>query len=158
MATAPRIINVLTVIDTETLLNKYQNETTTEATPATIEDSVAQATIHMIASTGDSINGSDSYELNVKGYVDDNVRWRAVSISENTVNKVEFYNFIKSNDNEPKVINQPEEIPSSTGNYWQATLIKEGTETYHWSFKIKDRSGKASVYLNWDPYITVKNP
>ncbi|NER39485.1 MAG: hypothetical protein F6J93_37025 [Oscillatoria sp. SIO1A7] len=151
---APRTINVLTVIDAETLVKNYQNHNpkTTADKPAFVSEH--PQTIHMIASTGDSIHGSDSSELRVAAYVDDIIRWRAVSISIDTSYTVELYKFTKIDD-KPTVITKPREIPSSTGRYWQAVVIAgSGTETYDLSFKILDRSGTELVYLTWDPYIT----
>ncbi len=142
--------------------------------------------VHLRVKDANGISGQGGAELNFKGEVGDNVRWRATSLSGNFEKSVILYDFAVLGESggaelsEPKLHGgvkkgkalttkimtpiQSQERPLPTElivtpyNFLESTLEAAGQLTYTFSFQVNDSgSGDLIGYGVWDPYITIED-
>jgi hypothetical protein len=163
-------INVLIVIDAETIIERYGKNSDPDR-PTLIPDS--SNLIYMTARQ-DHIIGSPGSELTVKASPDDIIRWRETTLSLNSRYTSILYRFDASSgadlidppEAKSVVVNEP--LPNShhplnpttqkvNSFYWQCTVLEPGSVTYHFSFMILDHSGEKLGYYYWDPFISIQD-
>jgi len=161
-------IDILIAIDAATIVAKT-------TTPSMDPNNPIQAdpnSIFMVTSAADVVSGNGGDELNVKAETGDTIRWREMSLSLDVDDRVMLYAF---QDSGGGLIQAPQAIvititdsvpgnpplPPSTQTiqdfFWQTTVLKPGTDTYHFSFVITSRTGTVLGYYMWDPFITISS-
>lgn len=170
MADTDQIINVMIIVDAESIINDLGTNTD-PAKPA----QVTQANrIFMVTKQNDIVSGQAGNELNLKAETDDIVRWHATSLSLNSSLDVILYKFVLADGTDlisPPVPlltdvtvplpNMDDPIHPTTQTiknyYWQTTVLSAGKVTYHFQFIILDRTGAVQGYYWWDPFITISD-
>jgi hypothetical protein len=165
-----RVTDVLTAIDTATVLLKYPNASKNPDAPTQIDPKY----VYMITNQDNAISGQAGGELNLKAQVGDLIRWRETSLSLGFETAAIFYKFIGNVGNElistptprtaeaslPYPNNSKPSVPvcqKISNYYWSSETLKTGSVTYHFNFMIVDRSCSALGFFSWDPFITISN-
>lgn len=169
-----KIINILTVIDTDAVIKNYGSPSKDSNHPTPIGHSYG----YMIA-TGTTVNsGQGTGDLSITALVGDTVRNWAVSGSNNFEDSVLLYGMPRYSGDQvfstfqyesftkstvvPHSSTQP--LPAATANqtfwFFQADVVKAGTENYQVQFGLYNRSQTTGQpvlfgYYQWDPQITV---
>lgn len=160
------IIDMLLVIDAETILSVYPPGTADNPT------SIDQPLIFMMVRTDAVVFGQASKELKIKAQTEDVLRWRQSTASSNSIYSGLLYKFLCLKGD--KLISPPNPIlvtvqtplpnpanPTVPGiqtiqNYfWQSTVLAAGSLTYAFYFMIVDRHNNVKGYYYWDPFITI---
>lgn len=160
------IINILMVMDADTLVEKYPGGTATN--PIVIPEPL----IYLVCDSAYVDFGQASKELKIAVKSLDEIRWRSTSISQDSANFSLLYAFkLVNGDN---IISPPvaleaeaaEPLPDPTNpiapktqtvqNYfWNSTALSQGEATYTFYFMILDREGNPQGYYYWDPFIKI---
>ncbi|MEU4766467.1 inclusion body family protein [Actinosynnema sp. NPDC023794] len=163
-------INVLIVIDAETIIERYGKNSDPDR-PTLIPDS---SSLIYMTTRQDHIIGSPGSELTVKASPDDIIRWRETTLSLNSRYTSVLYKFDASSGAnlidtpEAKSVVVSEPLPNShdplhpttqkiNSFYWQCTVLETGSVTYHFSFMILDHTGAKQGYYYWDPFISIQD-
>jgi hypothetical protein len=162
-------IDVLIAIDAETIIKNYGKNTDPDS-PTKISDS--DKLIYM-TTRQDHIIGSPGSELTIKASPNDIIRWRETTASLNSEYATLLYKFKATAGSDLIDTPQPEATtvaePVVNGDplnptiqdvntfYWQCTVKKRGSVTYHFSFMILDHLGEKQGYYYWDPFINIQN-
>jgi len=161
-----QIIDVLLVIDAETIVESYPPGTAVNPT------SIDQPLIFMMVKTADAVFGQASKELKIKARTLDEVRWRETSLSLNSAYFGLIYGFFAIKGQgvfstpEPLLAEVKTPLPNpadpihpttqTVQNYfWSATILNSGEATYAFNFMILDRDNAVQGYYFWDPFISV---
>lgn len=170
------VINIVVVIDTDSIINDFSGKSVSQNSdnPTPIGHQYS----FMVATSKSTINGSGTADLNVKAYVDDNLRWTGISESCNSDSSVLIYNLPKSGGDtvftKPEYVrsnrsamepsdNTPFPVSFTKQPHWfmQSTVNDTGTEQYQVQFGLykrgDDGNQKLLGYFQWDPTITVNN-
>jgi hypothetical protein len=172
------IINIEMVFDTQTILAKYPNPSQNSSAPT----GIAHSDVYMVTQ---SIFVADpktqaTADLNIKADVDDIIRWRGLSLSDNVSQSVIPYKIQMFSGTQVTTIPVPSEahpwVPVPNQNpdksvdplhytaqklpdyYLQCNVTDSGTEGYQVWFYITQESGSTATvlgYFYWDPTITV---
>lgn len=171
-----KTINILTTINTDGVIAGNPNPSKDPAKPTGIAHNLG----YMVATGTTVISGQGTGDLNFNALVGDTVRYWATSGSDNFEDAVLLYglprfsgdqvlspflyqNFEKSTvvpgDNPSSPL--PPNIVDEIFWFFQASVIKKGTENYKVQFGIWRRdpvNGQPVLYgyFEWDPTITVK--
>lgn len=163
------IIDVLIVIDAETILEKFPDQGLDPLNPVQVTDADL---IFMTTKEDNKIKGSEGNELTVKARTLDVIRWRETTLSLNAAFSSILYQFVFSEGKEliskpePLLITVDSPLPNdedptkpTTQNiqnyFWNSTVKHGGHATYHFNFMILDRDGKILGYYFWDPFIQI---
>ncbi|KVO01386.1 hypothetical protein WJ85_00925 [Burkholderia ubonensis] len=167
------IIDILTVLDIETILQNQSPLSNTPYPATGLQGNV----VYMLTADKNAISGQGKSELDIKADGGDVIRWRTVSVSDESDYKAYIYaiNYSKGADllsgatpfstnfDEPY---PPQGWPKSTNElkdenradfFWQTTAVGEGKATYQLIVAIYDRKKNLKGYVTWDPYITISN-
>ncbi|KVD59004.1 hypothetical protein WK57_34400 [Burkholderia ubonensis] len=167
------IIDILTVLDIETILQNQSPLSNTPYPATGLQGNV----VYMLTADKNAISGQGKSELNIKADGGDVIRWRTVSVSDESDYKAYIYaiNYsegadllsgatpFSTNFDEPY---PPQGWPKSTNElkdenradfFWQTTAVGEGKATYQLIVAIYDRKKNLKGYVTWDPYITISN-
>ncbi|MDC0834732.1 AidA/PixA family protein [Geitlerinema sp. CS-897] len=140
-------INILCVIDAESLVKKYPAAANSRQT---LNHTQLHPYARMIAKQDDVLASQASDDLSIKVKQGDTVKWRAVSLTDDREYQVDIDGFSSVDTGFP---------PFELGNTdtWQTMITQlpgSGKDAYWVSFSVKDPNGKRYQF-NWDPYITV---
>ena len=168
MADDNSIIDVLIVIDEETILTDYG----TNNTPDTPTQITKPNLIFMVTKQANVISGEAGTELKLSAKSLDVIRWREATLSLNSANTAILYKFVAASGGD--LISQPVPLladvtdplpnpsdPTHPGSqtiksyFWNSTVLSAGNVTYHFQFMIVDREGNIQGYYWWDPFITI---
>lgn len=161
------IIDVLIVIDAETILRTYGTNT-----DPTKPAQIAGERVYMITKKADVISGNAGSELKIAARTLDVVRWRETSLSLNADYDAILYKFVVGSGG--TLISPPEAMEVNVNTplpdpanplhpktqtiksyFWSSTVLGAGDVAYHFMFMIVDRDGKVKGYYSWDPYIHI---
>jgi hypothetical protein len=173
------IINIEMVFDTQTILNKYPSLSQNSAAPTGIN----HTDVYMVTEAKYVADPKTqaTADLNINAEVDDVIRWRGLSLSDNISQSVIPYKIQKFSGTQVTTIPVPSEAhpwvpvpnqaPDKTvdplhytaqqlANYYLGCDVTDsGTEGYQvWFYIAQQVSGsnvKVLGYLYWDPTITV---
>lgn len=165
-----QIIDVLCVMDAETIIDTLA-KSTDAGTPTQVTD---PNLIHMVVKAGDVVSGGGGSELNIKAKTLDVIRWRSTSMSLNAAYDTLLYKFVTTGGGDlisppvPLIVESQVPLPNPSDptkpesqtiqNYfWNSTVEKTGTVTYHFNFAIYGRDVSLVGYYWWDPYITISD-
>lgn len=166
-----QIIDVLVVIDAETIINKFGKNTDSN-NPVQVTD---PNLIFMVTKRTDAVSGNGGNELKIASKrLDTTIRWKETSLSLISTYSALLYKFTAtsgSNLISPPVsllvtaqtpLSDPSnpavpKIQTSKTYFWNCNVLKSGKVTYHFNFMILDRSGKVQGYYWWDFYIEITN-
>lgn len=160
-----KIINVLIVIDAETIIQQLPSSLDPE-----YPTNVCSGMVYIIIRSDDRLIGDPSLTLSVR--VGDVIRWRATTPSYNMLHSALFCDF-KANPNElispvqsrVTKVNSPypdENDPDSPkrqiiiGNYWGCDVLKRGKVTYRFDFMILDRDNEVLGYYYSEASLEIK--
>jgi len=169
MADTEKIIDVLIAIDTESIINDYGTNTDPN-NPTQVDTS--KNYIYMIVRSDEAVSGNAGAELTIAAKTLDVIRWRETSPTLNATYSTILYEFDSPNSDglittpQPIVveINTPLPVASdplhpSTQTikdyFWNCTVEKAGSVTYHFKFMIVDRDNNIQGYFWWDPFIQI---
>lgn len=166
-------IDILVAMDTDSLLNVYNNGSSDPKKPKVIKHEY----VYMITPSKNVVSNQASGELHVKANVGDTLRYFSLSETLNLETQVFVYRiYADKNDtiSEPKVVsleNTPcvviedgditKAFQSKCTNYYLSSVTKRaGTVSYRVLFAlfVKDRELNKMVlqgYFEWDPKITL---
>ncbi|WP_299999510.1 inclusion body family protein [uncultured Cedecea sp.] len=171
-----KIINILVVIDTDSVINDFKGKYVSK--DYTKPTSISHNYSYMVTTSAHSISGSGTADLNIKANVGDVIRWTGISESGNFDSSVLIYGVPKfKGDNvfvDPtfKSFSKRSMTPKQGGPFpvtfrdqinWflQADIHQTGKEHYNIQFGVYYRptGGEQELfgYFYWDPTITVRN-
>jgi hypothetical protein len=173
MASTDPFIDILTVIDTESLMRDYGSSPGSMASPTCLGANATKY-VYMLVKRSEANNTEAQYELSVAAKTGDNIRWRACSLTMNTDLSTLLYKMNVSegsgNITAPAANEASIKIPTPviSGNqvtsygtepyvdfYFQATARSVGRVTYQLYFILSDNQGNPKGYYYWDPYLTI---
>ncbi|HEY3362843.1 MAG TPA: AidA/PixA family protein [Methanosarcina sp.] len=174
MSDNKEIINILIVIDSETILDRYG----TNSNPDQPVQITQPDLIYIVTKQASVVSGQAGNELTFGAGTSNTIGgilWRATSLSLNSDNKIIFYKFTsfssKNIISTPKPFLDTVKVPLPNPNdptnptiqeiqmyFWYSTVLNSGSATYHFCFFIVDRHGNKLGYYWWDPSITIKVP
>jgi hypothetical protein len=167
-------IDILCVIDAETLANNIKSGT---LSPGTLENptwlganSNSDVYVFMITQGSFVVNNQTKSELMISAKVGDNVRWGITSPASGVDYSCMLYNFQTGS----VILTTPFVLPLSvveyinnpanpaqilslsyTNSVWQSTVTAVGSVQYSWSFQLIDQNGNVLGYFSWDPFINI---
>jgi nematocidal protein AidA len=161
-----QIIDVLLVIDAQTIVGSYPPGTAANPT------SIDRPLIFMMVKTADVLFGQASKELKIKAQTLDEMRWRETTLSLNSAYFGLIYGFFALRGQDllstpsPLLAEVKTPLPNpqdpthpttqSIKNYfWSTTILKPGEATYAFNFMILDRHNAVQGYYFWDPFISI---
>ncbi|MBM7119323.1 AidA/PixA family protein [Archangium primigenium] len=169
------IIDILTVIDAQSLMSDYGSNRGTQSSPVFLGDN-ARKYIFMLVKR-DRVEGLEAnYELRVKVSTEDTLRWRATSLTLNTHNSALLYRWNASQNgaltdgitpveawvkaplptfNDKGQLSFPPDTQRYPEFYFETDAQATGTVTYQLYFKLLDEQGNTFGYYYWDPYIDI---
>lgn len=159
-------VDILIVLDGETLVEKYPRGTA--ANPTVIPAPL----IFLIANSQFVSFGQASKELKIAIKTLDEIRWRSTTLSMESVYCSLLYKFeLKSGDliiSPPMPLLADVKVPLPDMNdplhpktqeiksyFWDSTALRPGEMTYTFYFMILDRSSNILGYYYWDPFIKI---
>jgi hypothetical protein len=172
-------IDIEVAIDTESLLNDFQNPSMDFGNVTGLPH---EGYAYMIATTAHVNGGQATGDLSINGIVNDVIRWRCLSLSGNSDQSAVVYNVpmfggsqltgpinaIVAQPFAPVPVLQGEEQtapPSFNGvvendYYLEATITGHGTENYMFQFYVTENDPSTGEPVlkgcfGWDPTITV---
>lgn len=168
MSTTEEIIDVLVAVDADTIISKYGTNTDAN-NPVQITDS---SLIFMITKQADAVSGNAGNELKIGAKTLDTIRWRETSLSLNAAYSALLYKFVASSGGDlisppiPLLVEVKTPLPDPSNPttpktqtiesyFWNSTVLKAGSVTYHFNFMILDRTGAVQGYCWWDPFIRI---
>ena len=162
------IVDILIVIDADTLVENYPTGTKTNPTV------VPAPLIYLIANSKFVDFGQASKELKIAVNSLDEIRWRSTTTSMNSNYFSLLYDFKLVNGNPiistpipllaevktplPNIQNplQPK-IQTVESYFWSSTALSKGEITYTFYFMILDRHNNPLGYYYWDPFIKISD-
>ncbi|KVU45840.1 hypothetical protein WK69_14930 [Burkholderia ubonensis] len=182
-----KITDVLIAFDVENILKKLDGspQSRSKNNPPSLGSNVNS--VYMITTIADAVygfgqgpyqgldEGEAGSNLRIKAEVEDVIRWRTVSLTDQADYKCFLYRFKSYGANLlsdvhylTTNINQPYPLQGWPDNnlvgeekradyYAQATVLAPGTETYAFYVAIYDRHAQPKGYFYWDPYINISN-
>jgi nematocidal protein AidA len=172
-----KTIDILCVIDAETLADAVANKTIAPGTlskPTSLGDySASNVYVFMITQGSRVVNDQAQSELTVDCEVGDNIRWTISNPGAGVNHSCMLYDFQSASIG--TAITAPICLPLATKLYingqpdpqkpaaiaytssaWQCTaLAKTASVQYNWSFQLIDPTGKVVGYFSWDPFIKI---
>lgn len=162
------IIDILMIIDAETLVKKYPKGTATNPTVVPAE------LIYLIANAGFVDFGQATKELKIAARTMDEIRWRSATLSLESVYYSLLYKFeLVQGDpiiSTPVPLLATVKVPlpdmrdplhpktQEIKNYFfSSTALNSGEITYTFYFMILDRDNTTLGYYYWDPFIKITN-
>lgn len=169
-------IDIMSVIDAQRILLdvKPENRSQHPDKPTMLEHKY----MYMVATNGSVLSGQAGGDLEIEAFINDIVRWRAASVSEDGTIDVVIYNFFKFGgqdvlgkwsdeltqpfapipDPENPIKYTPTQVPDF---YWDAKVKTVGQESYGVYFYITSLNRTTHKletlgYFGWDPRVTVK--
>lgn len=169
MADTEKIIDVLIAIDTESIINDYGTNTDPNSPAQVATD---KNYIYMIVRSDEAVSGNAGAELTIAAKTLDVIRWRETSLTLNATYSTILYEFDSTNADglittpQPIVVEVKTPLPvasdplhpsTQTINdyFWNCTVEKAGSVTYHFKFMILDRDNNVQGYYWWDPFIQI---
>lgn len=160
------IVDILMVIDAETLVKNYPKGTVQNPTV------VPAPLIYLIADSKYVDFGQATKELKIAIKTLDEIRWRSTSLSLESVYYSLLYKFELVHGNplisEPTPLLADVQVPlpdmhdplhpktQTIKNYfWSSTSLSSGEMTYTFYFMILDRDNTPLGYYFWDPFIKI---
>lgn len=162
----PSIIDVLIVIDAETLVASYPPGAPGNPT------SVDQPLIYLMVRQDDAVFGEGTKELKITAETEDVIRWRETTTSLDGAYTGMLYKFFALRGADlisppvPLLAKVRTPLPNPADplhpgsqeleNYfWETTVLAAGETTYAFQFAVMDRAGRALGYFSWDPFIKI---
>ena len=169
MADTEKIIDILIAVDTETIISTYGTNTDSN-NPVQVAN--AANLIYMIVRSDEVVTGNGGTELKVAAQTLDVIRWRETSLTLNATYSTILYEFVAISGDDlisnpiPLIVEVEDPLPVPAdplhpttqeiqSYFWNCTVLKAGTVTYHFKFMIMDRDNKVQGYYWWDPYIQI---
>jgi len=169
MADTAKIIDVLIAIDVESIINNYGTNTDCN-NPVQIDSN--KNYIYMIVRSDEAVSGNAGAELTIAAKTLDVIRWRETSLTLNCTYSTILYEFDSTDaaglitTPQPIVVEVNTPLPvasdplhpaTQTINdyFWNCTVERAGSITYHFKFMIVDRDNNVQGYYWWDPFIRV---
>lgn len=168
-----KIFNILITIDTDTVKKNYPNPSKDSTKPTGIAHNLG----FMVATGTTVTSGQGTGDLNIQALVGDTCRAFATSGSDNFEDAVLLYGmpmysgvqvfstFLYRNYTKSTVVPNSETSPLpakiADEDFWffQADVVKKGTENYKVQFGLytRDPNGQPTLfgYYEWDPTIVV---
>jgi nematocidal protein AidA len=163
------IIDVLVAIDTETILNNYDNSLDPN-NPVNVQNN--SNLIYMVTKQENALSGQAGAKLTISAKTLDVIRLRATSLSLNSDSQVFLYKFISSPGQQlisppgplSALVNAPVPNPVDPINpttqpiksyFYNSTVLNPGNIVYHFYFLIVDQYGNEKGYYWWDTFITI---
>lgn len=165
-------IDVLASIDAESIIHVY-GKNTDPNNPVSVDDKY----IHMVVRDTNAFSGQGGGELEIAASVEDQIRWRATSLSLQSKYDVLLYAFEATRGK--GLISKPAPMkarvtsllpnPDAPTNpttqtiqdyYWSCNVEDQGEVTYHFNFMIYERSHgelKRVGCYSWDPFIKISD-
>lgn len=162
------IVDILMVIDAETLIQQYPKGTADNPTV------VPAPLIYLIADSSFVDFGQASKELKIAIKSLDEIRWRSTTTSMNSDYFSLLYKF-ELKDGDP-IISTPTpllaEVQTPLPNmenplqpktqtienyFWTSTALSQGEMTYTFYFMVLDRNNNPLGYYFWDPFIKISD-
>ena len=166
MSSTPSIIDVLIVIDADTLIADYPGGT--PANPMSVD----QKLIYMMVRQDNGVFGEGTKELKIRAQTEDQLRWRETTTTLNSVYFGLMYKFFTLRGSE--LLSAPEALVATVKTplpdpdnplvprtqeiksyFWAATILQPGKTTYAFQFAILDRHNNPLGYYTWDPFISI---
>ena len=168
------IIDVAVLIDAETIYNRTRTAGVVGSPDAPVFVQEQDSVIYMVSRSANEISGHGGAELDIHATPNQEIRWRASSLTFGDQYSVYLYDFFPKSDLlhdirpetsedvipeiNPADIMHPRVLEANLG-YWQATALKEGRVTYHFKFMILRPTSATELepvgYYQWDPFITI---
>lgn len=173
MADTEQFIDILIVVDAETVMDTYQGNLSTDPSSPRSLGTVTNL-LYMFVKYDEVRSGQATSDLTVAVNPNNVVRWRAVSLTMNTAYSVVLSSCSISAGQ--SLITQPVPIvrsvyvpvPTVTGNivtgttkatlddfFFQADAVGDGTVTYTFTFAVTSNEGKVLGYFKWDPTLSI---
>ncbi|MEP0265158.1 AidA/PixA family protein [Dokdonia sp.] len=168
---ATDIVNVGIFIDADTIISTQGGNT---GNPVFVNNSAN--TIYMVSQKANEISGHGAAELNVKMHPNQDIRWRASTLTFGGQYTVNLYAISVTQGESlldrveparssemiaeinPNDIQNPNVLEANLG-YWSATAYKEGNVTYNFYFQIMKPHADGTLEtvgrFYWDPYIDI---
>lgn len=163
--TEGKIIDVLAVIDADTIVARY-GENADPGDPAEIAE---KDLVRVIVQT-DNVGGGSPGSPLIKVTAADVIRWRESSLSLNTDCSAVCYEVAATSATKPEAlvvtvdtpVADPEdplapEFQSIRSHLWDCMAEKTASVTYSLKFVIMDKKGRALGYYLWRPFPEVEN-
>lgn len=168
MARTEKIVDILMVLDAETLVQSYPGGT------ADSPNVVPAPLIYLITDSAYVDFGQASKELKISINSLDEIRWRSTTTSLNCDYFSLLYQFkLVQGDNiisppvsvltkvatplpDPSKPTQPK-TQTIQNYFWTSTALAQGEATYTFYFIILDRNNSPLGYYFWDPFIKISN-
>lgn len=169
MTDSIQVIDVLIVVDTETVLAKY-GAGGSVGHPYSVDERLIWA----VAKKDSVVFANATGELKLRAQTEDIIRWRATGLSLNSEDSVILYAFAVKKQSGPGLIRKPranlvelktplpqENDPAKPAMqtvqdyFWQTTVQRSGHEIYTFNFMIVHRDGTVRGHFTWDPTITI---
>lgn len=173
MASTDPFIDILTVIDAESLIKDYGSQPGSRDYPTNLGNNAGKY-VYMLVKRSEANNMEAQSELSVAVKTGDIIRWRACSLTMDTNLSTLLYKMnisagvglITSPAPNEASIKIPTPVivddkVTSFGTqpyvdfYFQATAQSVGGVTYQLSFTLTDNQGNPKGYFVWDPYLTI---
>lgn len=170
MSITEEIIDVLVVVDADTIISEYGTNTDAN-NPVQITDS---SLIFMVTKQADAVSGNAGNELKIGAKTLDTIRWRETSLSLNAAYSALLYKFVAASGGDlisspmPLLVEVKTPLPDSANPtsiktqiiesyFWNSTVLEAGSVTYHFNFMILDQTGAVQGYFWWDPFIKISD-
>ncbi|ATB43162.1 hypothetical protein CYFUS_008642 [Cystobacter fuscus] len=173
MANTEQVIDVLVVVDAESIMEQFQgNLSTNPAKPTYIGTN--SNLVYMFVKGDEVVSGQATSNLNVAVKTNNLIRWRAASLTMNTEYSVILNSCLitqgQSLISPPQPINPSVYVPVPTVSggtvtgetrqtftdfYFQAVGLNTGQVTYTFSFAITNNDGNVLGYFKWDPNLSI---
>lgn len=148
------VIDVLCVVDGQSLLNKYPN--TGPNNHKVLGGNEIKPFCRMITRQRNVLSDTNARDdLIIDAQEGDTIRWRATSLTcddEIRVDITDFYSF----DQEKYIAKPHQPDKAKNPDLWMTKIAAmdedKGEETYWLKFKVSQKVGKAG-YFDWDPKI-----
>lgn len=171
MSATEKIIDVMIAIDTESVIEQYGNNTDPD-NPVQID--TTKNYIYMIVRSDEAVSGNAGAELTIAAKTLDVIRWRETSLTLNSAYSTILYKFESTNASglitSPQPIIAEVQTPLPVADdplhpstqtiqdyFWNCTVEKAGSVTYHFKFMIVDRDNNVLGYFWWDPFIQISD-
>ncbi|NVZ64830.1 hypothetical protein HX867_22250 [Pseudomonas gingeri] len=176
MSSSTNTFDILVVIDADAFVENYtsQGKVGTYDAPVKISSADEQNKIYMLTQYASSLKGQATAELDLTVKLQDNIRWRGVTISKGFDKEIILYNPVMLKQNTTGEISGitnttpyaplplfNKEAPGKPiaqqvrYNLWSAIATKRGHVVYTLSFMLVDSDNQVLGYFTWDPYIEV---
>lgn len=175
MADTDSLIDILVVIDAESVMEQNSDKLSTDPKkPLSI--GANPNLVYMFVKWDEVISGNASSNLNVSVTPNDVIRWRGTSLTMNTRYSVVLTDCEVSQGQNlisPPLPITPQvsvPVPELDGNtvmttpptfqnfqdlYFQSTALNTGKVTYTFSFAVTNNDGNVLGYFKWDPTLTI---